>query len=95
VISIIGLLSSMMYASVPGIMNKVKKTRTKNAAIHLRNAINAYFTEYRKFPFHSKPGDITTIRLVTDPELMDVLCASGSEVTNDGLNPREIVFFSD
>lgn len=95
VISIIGLLASMMYASVPGIMKKVKKTRTENTAIHLRNAINSYFTEYRKFPYQSKPGDNATIRLVTDSELMDVLCASGSEVTNDGLNPRGIVFFSD
>ena len=95
VISIIGLLASMMYASVPGIMNKVKRTRTENTAINLRNAINSYFTEYRKFPYHSNPRDNATIRLVTDSELMDGLCASPSEVTKGGLNPRGIVFFSD
>lgn len=95
VIAIIGILSSMMFVCIPAIMNKVKITRTENTAIHLRNAINSYFTEYRKYPYHSKPGDAATIRLVTDSTLMDALCASPSEIGKNGLNPRGIVFFSD
>lgn len=94
VIAIIGILSSMMFVGLPAIMNKVKITRTENTAHHLRNAINAYYTEYRKFPYHPKKGDEATVLFATDTELMDSLCASPSEVTKRGLNPRGIVFFT-
>jgi prepilin-type N-terminal cleavage/methylation domain-containing protein len=94
VISIIGILSSMMFSVVPGIMNRVKISKTESTAINLRNAINAYYTEYRKFPYHPKKGDKGTISLFTNTELMDALCASPSEVIPGGLNPRGIVFFT-
>ena len=94
VISIIGILSSMMFSVVPGIMNKVKISKTESTAINLRNAINAYYTEYRKFPYHPKKGDKATISLLTNTELMNALCASPSEVIPGGLNPRGVVFFT-
>ncbi|MDF1737764.1 MAG: type II secretion system protein [Verrucomicrobiales bacterium] len=94
VISIIGILAGMLYPAALAVMAHVKKTRTENTAIHLRNAINAYYTEYRKFPCEAGKNDEATIHLVTDTELMDVLCASPSAVKQGGLNPRGIVFFT-
>ncbi len=94
VMSIIGILAGLMYPCALAVMRHVKKTRTENTAIHLRNAINAYYTEYRKFPYHAGKNDDATIRLASDTELMDALCASPSEVTQGGLNPRGIVFFT-
>lgn len=68
------------------------KSRDTNTAFNLRNAISAYYTEYRSFPVSDelKTG---VVELKSDNELMKFLMP---EESNGGYvgNPKGIVFFS-
>ena len=64
----------------------------QNTAYNLKNAISAYFTEYREFPLRSPDIDIT---VDTGERLMDILLGSEVEKEQTGRNPRGIVFYSD
>ena len=93
VIAIIGILAGLMFPAATGVMRRAEKTRASNAAYNLKNAISAYFTEYRKYPV--KPDREETEELRTEKELMDVLLGADSEAEEGGLNPRRIAFYTD
>lgn len=65
---------------------------TQNTAFNLKNAISAYYTEYRKYPVPGEPEGDTSLQ--SDHALMDVLLGSDPEAEDDGLNPRRIAFFT-
>lgn len=93
VIAIIGILAGLMFPATSGALRKAEKTHAQNTAYNVKNAISAYFTEYRKYPV--APGnedDSTEIR--TDHELMDILLGSDREAESGGLNPRRIAFYT-
>lgn len=94
VVTIIGILAGLMYPASHAIMKKVRMSRTETTALHLKNAINTYLTEYRKLPVRQSIAGEAEIHLLSDGELMDVLCASPSETGSNGLNPKKIVFFT-
>lgn len=93
VIAIIAILSSMMFVGAASMMKKAKIARAENTALNLKNAINAYVTEYRKLP--TRKSSQTETELLSDETLMNVLCASPSETGEGGLSPRSVVFYSD
>ncbi len=94
VITIIGILASIMAPALTAVGRHVKNTRAKSTALDLTNAINTYFTEYRKLPYQASESDDAEISLNSDQTLMNVLCASPSEMEENGLSPRGIVFFT-
>lgn len=67
------------------------QAKAKNTIYNLKNAIVAYFTEYRTFPVVSEVGDTT---VDSGHSLMDVLLASDKEAEEGGANRRRIVFYS-
>lgn len=94
VISIITILAGLVYPVITKVMIHAKEKKALNSALHLRNAIDAYFTEYRKFPLHDADLKRSDAELLSDSDLMNVLCASESESGRDGLNPKRIVFYT-
>ena len=92
VIAIIGILAGLMFPAASGALRRAEKTNAQNTAYNLKNAISAYFTEYRKYPVESGMTNETD-ELRSDRKLMDPLMGSDSE---DGLklNPRKIAFYT-
>jgi len=90
VITIIAILAAMIFPVANGVLRKTRSTQAKNDAMQVRQAIETYFTEYRKYPVKTTSGSADEV-MVTDNTLMDVLMGSEREV--DGLNPRRISFF--
>ncbi len=92
VISIIGILAGLMFPAATGALRKAEEANAQNTAYNLKNAISAYFTEYRKYPVDSnvEEGEI----LYSDEVVMDVLLGSDAEGERGGLNPRRIAFFT-
>ncbi|MCB1064567.1 MAG: hypothetical protein KDN20_16820 [Verrucomicrobiae bacterium] len=72
---------------------KIEKVVAKNDALQLKNAVYAYFTEYRKFPPHDSERPKERIFL-TDSALMDFLIASDNEWGKTMGSPRRIAFYS-
>ena len=93
VIAIIGILAGMMYPAVIGILGRAERAHTEHTAINLKNAISAYFTDYRKYPVAASRKETDEMR--TDHDLMDTLMGSDGEKEKDGLNPRGTVYFTD
>ena len=78
VIAIIGILASLMFPAVNGVMNAARKAAAKNDVVQIANAINMYYTEYGKLPPVSQN---------VDSSLVSVLI--GTDTNN---NPRKISF---
>ncbi|MEM7603655.1 MAG: type II secretion system protein [Verrucomicrobiota bacterium] len=92
VIAIIGILAGLMFPATTGALRRAEVTHAENTAYNLRNAISAYFTEYRKYPVeNAATGQDETLR--SDDVLMDILLGSESDRAT-GLNPRRIAFYS-
>jgi prepilin-type N-terminal cleavage/methylation domain-containing protein len=93
VIAIIGILAGLMFPATTGALRKAERSHAENTAYNLKNAISAYFTEYRKYPVDAQMEETEPIR--TDKVLMDVLLGSDTAAEKGGLNPRRIAFFTD
>ena len=94
VIAIIGILAGLMFPAATGALRRAERAHGENTAYNLKNAISAYFTEYRKFPVEPS-NDNETGEILTDNALMDILLGSDKEKESGGLNPRGIAFYTD
>jgi len=93
VIGIIAILAGILFPAAKGIMDNVKERRAENTALHLKNAINAYATEYRRLPLPASKLQTRDAKVHSDHELMNILCASPNRGEN--LNPRNLVFLQE
>jgi len=84
VIAIIAILIGLLFPAFSAVQNQAKRTQAKNDLTQIVNAVNAYYTEYGKYPLATDDSIITNNAL-----LMNVLRAM--DPTN---NPRQIVFIS-
>lgn len=91
VIAIIGILAGLMFPATTGALRRAERTHAENTCYNLKNAISAYFTEYRKYPADSSA--IETEEMRTDLELMDIILGADND-TGERLNPRKIAFYS-
>jgi prepilin-type N-terminal cleavage/methylation domain-containing protein len=90
VIVIIAVLMGLAFPVFQSIQNQAKKTQAKNDVTQIVTAVNAFYTEYGKYPVSGT---------------LDVALGPGGTVTNGGLfktlrgldtetNPRQVVFIS-
>jgi prepilin-type N-terminal cleavage/methylation domain-containing protein len=88
VIAIIAILIGLLFPAFRAVQNQAKQTQAKNDLTQIVNAVNAYYTDYGKYPLVTAdttygPGGIA------NNVLFDVL--RGVDTTN---NPRQIVFIN-
>lgn len=93
VITIIGILAGLMFPATSAALRKAENTHTQHTCYNLKNAVSAYYTEYRKYPVDSSKEDDET-ELRSDNEVMDVLLGSDEQKESGGLNPRGIAFYT-
>ena len=101
VIAIIAILIGLLFPSLFGMYERAKKVQAKNDLTQIINAVNAYYTEYGKYPI-TGTADVTfgpggtpnnnenlfrELRACPNP-------ATGSCASPAALNARQIVFIS-
>ena len=84
VIAIIAILIGLLFPAFRAVQDQAKRTQAKNDLIQIVNAVNAYYTEYGKYPLATDDSIITN-----NAQLMNAL--RGLDAVN---NPRQIVFIS-
>ena len=84
VIAIIAILIGLLFPAFRAVQNQAKQTQAKNDLTQIVNAVNAFYTDYGKYPLATDDSIITN-----NAALMNVL--RGLDPTN---NPRQIVFVS-
>ena len=92
VIVIIAVLMGVAFPVFSSIQNQARKTQAKNDVTQIATAVNAFYTEYGKYPLPSTAsGDGYSVGDGTTPSkaLFDAL--RGSDLN---LNPRQIIFIS-
>jgi prepilin-type N-terminal cleavage/methylation domain-containing protein len=91
VIAIIAILIGLLFPAFRAVQDQAKRTQTKNDLTQIVNAVNAYYTDYGRYP---PATDDTPI--VPNSDLFYTLraIALGSWNTGNAANPRQIVFIS-
>src|SRR6266513_3231278 len=82
VMSIIAILIGLLFPAFRAVQNQAKQTQAKNDLTQIVNAVNAFYTDYGKYPLATDDSTITSTTA-----LFNVLRAM--DATN---NPRQIVF---
>ena len=91
VITIIAILMAILFPAFKGVQDQAKRTQAKNDVTQIVTAVNAYFTEYGKYPvpsgINTGEEDFTYDSGNSNKTLMQILIAQDA-----GENPKAIVF---
>ncbi len=95
VIAIIAILIGLLFPAFRAVQNQAKQTQAKNDLTQIVNAVNAYYTDYGKFPLATtntpispdNSGLMYTLRA-------DSTNANGNPNANNATNPRVIAFIN-
>jgi prepilin-type N-terminal cleavage/methylation domain-containing protein len=96
VIAIVVVLAGLLFPAVQSVLERAKKVQAKNDLTQIVTAINAYYTEYGKFPFVPATGE-KALNSSDEADLFYTLRAigtSGGANANNALNTRQIVFMT-
>src|SRR6266705_2367520 len=109
VLVIIVILVGLAFPVFQGVLERAKKLQAKNDLTQIVTAVNAFYTEYGKYPVNVPVGNTTDAYFGggtvptgdtsygTNDLLFDVLrnnTTGGNSATVTLLNPRQIVFIS-
>ena len=100
VMLIIATLAGLIMTAGSSLIDRARKVQAKNDVTQIVNAVNAYYTEYGKYPMADANQGTDTLygKSGTAPgneDLCNVLRALATGVNSlDVLNPRKIVFLS-
>lgn len=89
VIAIIIILAGLLFAGLRGAQEQARRTQAKNDLTQIVTAVNAYYTEYGKYPLVADDTPITT-----NNTLFDVLRNRTGAAPGNASNLRGIVFIS-
>jgi prepilin-type N-terminal cleavage/methylation domain-containing protein len=90
VIVIVAVLMGLAFPVFQGVQNQAKKTQAKNDLTQIVTAVNAFYTEYGKYPVVS---DDTPIASTADLFYTLRAVSSGANA-GDVVNPRKIAFIN-
>jgi len=95
VIAIIAVLLGLAFPVFQGVLDRAKKVQAKNDVTQIVTAVNAFYTEYGKYPTVTADTIITSTSSPSNADLMYTLRAvSGGLNVNNAINTRQIVFIS-
>ncbi len=90
VLTIIAILTSLLFPTFQGVREQAKRLQARNDLIQIINALQAYYTEYGKYPLTPSPlADMTYGSNSSNDLIFNILRA----VTSTD-NPRRIVFIA-
>jgi len=97
VIAVIAILIGIAYPAFTSVMERARKTQAKNDLTQIVTAVNAYYTEYGKYPIVAADRVITGTSAPSNADLFYSLraIALGANAPVNGVpavNPRQIVF---
>ena len=94
VIAIIAILVGLLFPAFKAVQNQARSTQAKNDLTQIVNAVNAFYTDYGKYPLVTADTTYGPAGSLND-DLFYTLRAVGSGAnTGDVVNPRKIVFIS-
>ena len=93
VILVMATLVALAFPVFQGVLDRARKLQAKNDLTQLVTAINAFNTEYGRYPLAAQGSDASFISDNSDVINALRAVALGANAS-DALNPRKVVFFS-
>src|SRR2546428_12527942 len=88
VIVIISILAGLLFPAFRGVQAQARRAQAKNDLTQIVTAVNAYYTEYGKYPLAASDGSADTVfASPTNYNLFDVLRATG--LGRDTVDPTD------
>ena len=102
VIAIIAILIGLLFPAFKAVQNQARQVQAKNDLTQIVNAVNAFYTEYGKYPLAAGitidktfgPGGSPATNETLFTELRGCTAAAGSCPAAATVNTRQIVFIS-
>ena len=94
VIAIIAILIGLLFPAFKGVQNQAKQTQAKNDLTQIVNAVNAFYTDYGKYPVATDDSTITNNSGVMYTLRADPTTANGNPNALNAVNTRQIVFLN-
>jgi prepilin-type N-terminal cleavage/methylation domain-containing protein len=100
VIAIIAILIGLLFPAFRAVQNQAKQTQAKNDLTQIVNAVNAFYTDYGRYPLAATaettfgPGGTPVTNETLFTELRGCTAAAGSCPAAATINARQIVFIS-
>ena len=90
VISIIAVLIGLAFPAFQAVQNSAKRTQAKNDLTQIVTAVNAFYTEYGKYPVAGAQGQGDVTLGEGTPNIALIRTLMGKDLAE---NPRQIAFF--
>jgi len=100
VIAIIAILIGLLFPAFQAVQNQARRTQAKNDLTQIVTAVNAFYTEYGKYPISTTtdttfgPGGSPTTNETLFTELRGCTTVAGSCPAVAVINTRQIAFIS-
>jgi prepilin-type N-terminal cleavage/methylation domain-containing protein len=95
VIAIIAILVGLLFPAFKAVQNQARQTQAKNDLTQIVNAVNAFYTDYGKYPIVTADTIITSS---STPAQLDIMCTLRAVTcglnTANAINTRQIAFIS-
>jgi prepilin-type N-terminal cleavage/methylation domain-containing protein len=94
VIAIIAILIGLLFPAFKAVQNQAKQTQAKNDLTQIVNAVNAYYTDYGKYPLVTADRIYGPTGSLNDGLFYTLRAVALGANAADVANPRKIVFIS-
>jgi prepilin-type N-terminal cleavage/methylation domain-containing protein len=94
VITIILVLMGLLFPAIRGAQDQAKKVQAKNDLTQIVTAVNAFYTEYGRYPVLSTIGANGTYDDTNNDQLFNMLRGTADQGEQLSLNPRKIAFMN-
>jgi len=95
VIAIIAILVGLLFPAFRAVQNQARQTQAKNDLTQIVNAVNAFYTDYGKYPIVTADTIITSSSTPTQADIMCTLRAVTCGLnTANAINTRKIAFIN-
>src|SRR6266540_6807248 len=94
VIAIIAILIGLLFPAFRAVQDQAKRTQAKNDLAQIVNAVNAFYTDYGKYPIATDDSPITNNSGLMYTLRADPTTANGNPNANNAVNTRQIVFIN-
>ena len=95
VIAIIAILIGLLFPAFRAVQDQAKRTQAKNDLTQIVNAVNAFYTDYGRYPLVTADTTITGTSTPSNADLFYTLRGVNAGLNlNNAANPRVIVFIS-
>jgi prepilin-type N-terminal cleavage/methylation domain-containing protein len=94
VIAIIAILVGLFFPAFSAVQNQARKAQAKNDLTQIVNAVNAYYTEYGKYPLVTADTIYGTGGTLNADLFYTLRAVASGANAGDVANPRKIVFIS-